>query len=148
MPNGIFSWGYSILQDGTAIADIDMSWVRERAEVTIAGHHFTVCRTSVLRGTFELQSGDGVLAHAQKAAFFRAFNVGFTDRNLELKALSIFTREFGLFEHGVQIGRIGPTGWLTRKAVVDCSGEVPIPVQVFLFWLVAILWRRAANNNH
>jgi hypothetical protein len=145
--HGIVSWDFGISRDGVTIADIDMHWLRERAEVTIAGQPFTVCRTSMVRDTFEMQSGTEVLVRAQKAVLRRSFGVEFTGRNLELKALSIFTRAFGLFEHGIQIGRIGPTSWRTRDAVIDCSGEIPIPVQVFLFWLVVILWQRAANRS-
>ena len=146
-PHGIFSWDFTLSKDGVALAEIDMSWFRERAEVKIGEQTYTVYRESVMQGTFALQSGDQVLAQAQKVgAFTRAFEVNFAGRQLELKALSAWKRQFGLFENGAQIGHIGPTNWLRRKAVIDLPGDIPLPVQVFLFWLVVILWRRAAGS--
>jgi len=146
-PREFSSWDFTIFLDGASIAEIDTFWFRERAAVTIAGHSFTVCRTSMLRDTFEMHSGTEVLAHARKSALRRSFTVEFTGRDLELKALSMFTSAFGVFERGNQIGRIGPTSWLTRNAVIDCSGGIAIPVQVFLFWLVVIVWQRAAHRS-
>jgi hypothetical protein len=28
---------------------------------------------------------------------------------------------------------------------VEFPGDLPVPVQVFLFWLVALMWRREQN---
>ena len=145
-PRGIFSWDFIISRDGTMIADIDMSWWGERAELKITGQTYAVYRESLLEGTFVLQSGEQVLARAQKG-FTRTFDVDVAGRHLELKAVSIWTREFGLFENDAQIGRIEPAGWLGRKAIIELPEDIPLPVRVFLFWLVLILWRRAANSQ-
>jgi hypothetical protein len=103
---------------------------------------YTLYRKSVTKGTFALQSGDQALARAQKITFNDAFDVDFAERRFELKKLSLWKRQMGLFESGAQIGHISPTSWLRRKAVIDLPGDMPIPVQVFVFWLVTFLWRR------
>jgi hypothetical protein len=148
-PRGIFSWNYTVrAKDDTVIADIDMVWFGESAEVTIGGQGYTVRRESVLHGTFALLQGDRVLARAHKvSAFSRAFDVDLAGRPLELKALSVWSRRFGLFENNAQIGWIGPSSWLGRIAVTDLPDNVSMPAQVFLLWLVLILWRRAANSS-
>jgi DNA-binding response OmpR family regulator len=46
----------------TAIADIDMSMWRERAELRIADQIYSLYRESKLEGTFVLRTGDLVLA--------------------------------------------------------------------------------------
>jgi hypothetical protein len=148
-PTGLFTWDYTVYEDDTPIAFIDMSWWRERGEVQIAGVTFQVYRESLLAGRFVLQSGDQVLARAEKpSAFFRAFTVEADGRRMELRALSWWTRSFGLFEGGRQVGSIRPKGWLTRKAVINLPSDLFLPVRVFLFWLVLILWRRAAQSSH
>jgi hypothetical protein len=74
----------------------------------------------MIAGTFVLQSGGRVLARAQKvSAFVRAFDIDLAGRPLELKPASVWKREFGLFENGVQVGRVGPARWFGRRAVID-----------------------------
>jgi hypothetical protein len=36
---------------------------------------------------------------------------------------------------------------LRRKAILELSESLSLPVQVFFFWLVLILWRRAAQHQ-
>jgi hypothetical protein len=48
---------------------------------------------------------------------------------MELKAISLWTREFGLFENRAQIGRIGPARWLGRKAIIDLPEDLAMPVR-------------------
>jgi hypothetical protein len=144
-PRGLFSWGFTVRQDGDTIADIDPSWLGERAEIRAGGQTYAAYRESLLAGTFVLQSGGRALARARKAsAFLRAFAIDLSGRPLELKATSVWRREFVLFEGGVPVGRISPVGWFGRRAVIDLPPDVPLPAQLFLLWLVLVLWRRAA----
>jgi hypothetical protein len=141
---GLFTWGFTVRQDGNTIADIDPSWLGERAAIRAGGQTYAAYRESLLAGTFVLQSGERALARAQKVgAFLRAFDIDLSGRPMELKATSVWGREFGLFENGVPVGRIGPAGWFGRRAVIDLPPGVPLPAQLFLFWLVLVLWRRA-----
>jgi hypothetical protein len=68
-------------------------------------------------------------------------------RLFQLKAISFFRREIGLFEAGIQIGHIFPTGIMSNRAVLDLPNDVPIRIQFFLFWLVVVLWRRTGGRN-
>ena len=143
-PRSMFSWDFTAYEDGIAIADIDMAWFGERAEVTIKGCPYCVRRESVLEGTFALKRGDEVLARAVKPSMLvRAFEVEFAERRLEMQALAVWSNEFGLFDAGAQIGRIGRVRWFGWETVIDLPNDIALPVQVFLFWLVLILWRRA-----
>src|SRR5438270_12778801 len=93
-PHGIFSWDFTVFREGTAIADIDISGWRERAELRVGGQVYSLYRESMLEGTFVLRSGDLVLARAQKG-FTRTFDIDVAGRHMELKALAFWTREFG-----------------------------------------------------
>jgi len=143
-PHGVFSWDFTVSRDGVAIAEIDMAWFRERADVKIGEQTFSLYRQSAAKGSFTLQSGDTILAQAQKiSAFSRAFRIDTAGRKLTLKATSAWRRQFEVSENEALIGRIGPTGWAGRTSVIDLGIDLPVPVQVFLFWLVVVLWRRA-----
>lgn len=145
-PHSFFSWDFTVLRAGATIAEVDMAWVRERAEFEVADRTYHVHRESLTQGIFVLRSADQVLARARKVSpFSRAFEIEYQGRKLRLRAASVLRREFELLENDARIGRIGPTSWVGRKAVIDLPDEIPIPVQVFLFWLVAVLWRRAAG---
>ena len=93
-----------------------------------------------------MRSAGRVVASARKpSAFFRAFEVELPGRRFELKAVSVWGREFGLYEGETLIGRIGPASWLGRSAVIDLPDALPTEAQVFLFWLVLVLRKRAAR---
>ena len=143
-PRGLFTWGFTLYEGGDAIAEIDPSWFGESAEIRAGGQTYSAYRESLLGGTFVLQSGERLVARARKAsAFVRAFDIDLSGRPLELKATSVWSREFGLFEGGVQVGRIGPAAWFGRRAVIDLPPGISLPAQLFLLWLVLVLWRRA-----
>jgi hypothetical protein len=144
-PHSAFSWGFTVSRNGTRVAEIGMAWFRERADVRIGDERYTVSRESVLKGTFALRGAGRVMARARKVrAWTQTVEVDAGGRVFELRPLRAWKRPFGLFEGGAPVGRVAPTGWLTRRAVIDLPGDLPLPVQVFLFWLVVVLWRRGA----
>jgi hypothetical protein len=147
-PLSIFSWRYAVRRSGEVVAQIDPAWFGEEAKVTVAGEPYTLTRESLLEGTFAMRWGDQVVARARKpSAFARVFEVELPGHHFELKAVSVWGREFGLFENGSQVGRIAPVGWLGRKAAIDLPNEVPTLAQVFLFSLVLLLWRRSEDSS-
>jgi hypothetical protein len=50
-------------------------------------------------------------------------------------------------ESDIVRGSIRPIHLFTRRAVIECSDDVPELVQLFCFWLIALMWRRAQKNN-
>lgn len=148
-PRSIFSWSFTIYRDGAPIADVDQGWFRERGAFLLGGHTFEVLRTSMLQGEFALQSDGLRLAWAEKVSvFLRSFEVRCGDRTYSLRAVHPFTRRFGLYEDDRSIGSIRPLHMFTRKAHIDLPDDVDLPVQVFMFWLVLVLWRRAARSSN
>jgi uncharacterized protein YxjI len=147
IPNSMLSWSYTIYQREEAIAILDAALFRERAEFTIDGCAYSLNRESIFRGTFVLQSNGQVLASAKKSSVFnRRFEVDIDGKILELRPTSIWGRRFELLENNRSVGHIGPVGWFTRRATVELPDALPRAVQIFIFWLVLILWRRAASS--
>jgi hypothetical protein len=101
-----------------------------------------------LQGTFALKSGDQVLAHAHKTSIFsRSFDVEIAGGVSTLRPVSMWRREFELHHSNIPIGSIFPRSWFRRTTVIDLPDGLSLPEQVFLFWLVLVLWRRQAKQN-
>lgn len=146
VPNSFCSWSFRVEDFEGAVEQIDMAWVREHAEVTIGDDRYRVTKTAPFGGGFEMTRDGQVVASAGKRMMVRTFDVQAGERHFELSALSIFGRAFGLFENGQQIGTMSPVSMWGRTARADFPDDIPRDVQVFLIWLVLILWRRAASS--
>jgi hypothetical protein len=147
IPIGWCSWSFWIEDKAGRFAHIDMSWVLESAELDIDGERYRVRKPSAFGGSFELIRDGHVVATAGKRMMVRTFDVQAGDRHFELSALSVFGRAFRLSENGLQIGTMSPVSMWGRTAEVDFPDDFPRDVQVFLIWLVLILWRRAASSS-
>jgi hypothetical protein len=139
-----FSWDFSILQNGSPIAEIKCrsSW-REKGTLAIDGSSYEVYREGLMSGQFILELNGTRLVHAEKRSrYTRSFTVQHECKTYILKAESALGGTFLLLENGQQIGSIRPAGVFTWKATVELPDELPLPIKVFLLWLAVILWRR------
>ena len=141
-------WGsqdLSVMGESGPLADIDLSWWREQAVLTIEGKPYRAYREGLASGDFILESAGSVVARAEKpSAWRRTLLIRHDGREYTLQAAAAFRREFVLLAGSRQIGTLAPKGAFTRKAAVDLPDELPLPVRVFIIWLVAILWKRDA----
>lgn len=145
VPKSVFSWGYDLSMGHTPLVSMDMSWLRERGALHREDTDYEIYRESLWMGDFVLSGGGGVMARAAKdSAFVRAFTVRVGDRAFRLSAAHPFTRRFVLEEQGNAVGEVCPNTFFTRKCRAEFPEDVPIPVCVFLFWLVVLIWRRQA----
>ena len=146
-PKHLFSWGFDLHTQHGPLATMDMSWLREGGSFEWQGAAYTLGRESWLVGDFLLQSQGKTVARAVKEnSFLRKFQVQIGARDLVLKAASPFGRPFILMEDACVIGNISPHHPFTRSSAIELPDDLQVPVQVFLFWLVALMWKRAANN--
>jgi hypothetical protein len=44
-----------------------------------------------------------------------------------------------------QLGLIEPQGLLTRKAAISLPDTIPLPIQIFVIWLVLVSWKRESD---
>ena len=144
VPMGWFSWDFSILQNGSPIAEIKCrsSW-REKGTLAIGGSSYDVYREGLMSGQFILELNGTRLVHAEKRSrYTRSFTVQHECKTYILKAESALGGTFLLLENDQQIGSIRPAGVFTWKATVELPDELPLPIKVFLLWLTVILWKR------
>lgn len=146
-PKHFLSWGFELHAGSAYLATVDMAWMGEGGSFEWRGQAYRLGRESWMSGNFFLKAGNQTLVTATKPSmFFREFHVQVGERELRLKAVSAFTRAFELTENGRAVGQIAPGHPFTRKCQIRLPQDFDIPVQVFLFWLVALMWRRADSD--
>jgi hypothetical protein len=146
VPQRWFSWDFTVSQGSELVAEIDISWWRERGELTVQGATFSVSRQGMMSGDFLLESDRGVLARATKPSMMRRlFLVQHDATTWTLRPRSVLGRTFVLLDGEREVGRITPAGLWSRRANVDLPARVPLPVQVFLIWLTVLMWKREAD---
>jgi len=146
-PKHWFSWDFVVLEGSQAVAEIDISWWRERGVLTVSGVDYHVCRQGVMSGDFILECSGVALARAEKpSAFHRSFIVEHQDKRYTLRARSMFRRAFLLLDGEREIGSVCPEGIFTRRATVDLPADLPLPVKVFIVWLTVVLWKRESGS--
>jgi hypothetical protein len=145
VPRHWYSWNFSVMDGDRALAEIDLSWWREKGVLTVEGQTYRVYREGLMSGDFILESGGSIVARAEKPrAFQRSFLVHHDGRSYTLRAKSAFRRAFVLLAGSEQVGSVVPLGVLTRKASVDLP-NFPAAVKVFVVWLTVIIWKRDSD---
>jgi hypothetical protein len=148
IPKRWFSWNYCVMDGTRQVAEMDVSWWRERGLLTVEGAPYKVYREGLANGAFILETTGSVVARAEKPdAFLRRFLIEYQGRQFTLRAKSAFQREFLLFDGQSEIGRVAPEGLFQRRAEARLPEELPLPVRVFILWLVIILWKRESDSG-
>ncbi len=146
VPHHVFSWAFTVYDGEASVAEIDMSWFREKGEVLVGDVPCRVFREGLVRGAFVLEAGGHVLVRAVKpSAFSRTLEITYDEHHYTLKPRAILLRTFELHRAGEVVGTVAPEHALTRKARVELSEHLPLVVRVFILWLVLLLWKRAAD---
>ena len=147
LPTHWYSWDVTVTDESRPVADIALSWWREKGALTIGGATYRLYREAPLSGAFVLEHAGSVLAQAEKPSIFRReFVIRHAGREYTLRRASMFRRGFVLLHGSQQVGSIAPKSAFTRKAAADLPHDLPLPVRMFIVWLTVISWRREQNS--
>jgi hypothetical protein len=142
VPKGWFSNSFRLQQPHGTVAELDVSQWREKAEFDVQGGHYRLYREGLASGAFVLESQGKVLARAFKPSAFRArFELEVGGRAFTLRRTRMRSG-FGLFQGERQVGSVQRAGMFTRRALIDIPDDWPPAAQVFVFWLVLVMWIR------
>jgi hypothetical protein len=143
-----YSWDFDVTDGERNIANLDLSAWGEKGVLTIDGVAHRVYREGVGSGDFLLERDGVVLARATKPSAFRsAFEVRHDGRTYDLEKASFWQRRFVLRSGNTEIGSLAPRSAFGREAIAALPETWPLPLKVFVIWLVVILWKRAANAS-
>jgi hypothetical protein len=146
VPTSIFSHNFWLQQENAVLGEINTSLWREKAQLELQEGTYLLYREGYFSGDFVLEHNGIVIARASKpSALYNTFEVELPNRRLVLRRLSVWSRPFGLFDGEQQIGSIYPLGAFTRRTNIDLPSDWPLPIRVFLFWLVFVIWKRQSQ---
>jgi hypothetical protein len=141
------SWDYEIFESGSLVAKLELAWLRERGTLRLQGGTFEIGRDGLAHGAFYLRKdGETIVSATKPSLFFRAFDIVLGQARYRLEAAALFGRTFVLREGRRVVGSIKPLRLFSRNAAVDLPVELPLEVQVFITWLVVVLWKRQASS--
>ena len=147
-PKHLFSWGFVLSVNHNHLVTMDVSFIREGGQFIWNNNTYQLSREGFYCGDFLLLKDNEIIARASKPnPFTRRFVLGIGNREIVLAANSPFTRCFHLTENNMTIGSISPNHPFTRRTTIELPDDMDIPIQVFIFWLVVLMWRRASNSN-
>lgn len=144
-PLGICSWDFELHGKGH-VATLGFGWPTEQGWINLDGRSYQVEKQGFFSGRWNLVDGAEVKSSAEKrSAFTRSFDLTTPSGSFVLEAASFACRTMNL--HGPAAdASISPAHAFTKRAVIQ--GRLPeFEVVAFAFWLTALTWRRAANNN-
>ena len=147
-PPRVFTQNYTVRDGDDELASVRFHLFSQKGEIEMSGRTLLIDRQGLL-GAFQLMSGPRVLATAERPSVVRRRWVIKTPDGvvLELTPTSWSIRNVTLRQAGVPIGSISRTSILRRSANIDLPATLSIEVRIFCFWLVALLWRRAAQSS-
>jgi hypothetical protein len=144
-PSSIFGWDFDLTGPVSGLASFD--WLGESGQIQVDGVLYQVVKQGWLSGEWTLERAGEVYARASKTGVFgRAMQIDGAGMTLTLNPHTPFTRSFDIDANGRCVGSVTPDHAFTRRATIDIARTVPAEMQVFAFWLIALLWRRAARD--
>jgi hypothetical protein len=148
VPRSLCSWDFSATGLSSGTASVEYNWASEQGRILAAPASYEIRKHGVFSGHWTLEHAGSVVAEAHKpSAMFRSFEVTDGGTRLTIRAESALSRVFEIEAAQRVIGRVRPDHAFTRRSTLDCPDSVPEHIQLFAFWLAALTWRRAANNN-
>ena len=147
-PVGIFTPDFRIEAEGREISYLDLACWREAGEIQVRDKPYRLFREGLMSGDFVLESEGSPVARATKPSAFRSlFELEVNSRDYTLARASFFTRTFIVLEGASKVGRIRPAGFLSRRALIELPAQWSEAVQIFVFWLVLVIWNRDESSS-
>ncbi|HEX2133502.1 MAG TPA: hypothetical protein VHH15_18290 [Actinophytocola sp.] len=136
----MFRRSYDLVEDERPVTELT-GFRRESCEFTLDGHRLRVDRERGKR--FVLSGPTGRIASADRETGRRwAITTG--DGRLELVRPSVWRSAWELRHGETSVGRFEHRGVFNWSAHAEVSADLPQPVRVFAFYVVLMLWERAA----
>jgi len=135
---GLFRREYEVFADGAPVAVL-AGRRREGCEFTLSGKGFRIERDG--RKRFLLHGPDGQVAVAERRTG-REWTIRTASGELTLAKPSMWRSGWEI--RGTTTGEIRHEGAFKRTCTADVPPDVPLPVAVFVFYVVLVIFERQA----
>lgn len=149
VPTGWWTLKYELLDNEEVVGLVEFNFGSEGAKITIGSGIYNVRGEGWFnREYFLATADDSLIASAENPVFSGRFVVDFDNRTYSLeKESGLLNPNYVLLQGSDVIGSIKRDGIFSRKCTIDIRGGLPLHIQAFLFWLVALLWKRATDST-
>jgi hypothetical protein len=125
-----------------ALIELRFSVWREAATFTADGQLYTLRRERGARAPFVLTTAAGRVASARKPSALRnRFEVDHRGGDLLIERAGTWRSSYRVSDMSGPIGEVGRRAWYSRVVEADLPDDLPLPVRVFVLWLVLVLFR-------
>ena len=142
---GIFNLKFRLVgPNQRLLGELETSFLTSNGQLELEEGTYQLYREGRFSGAFLLEHDGKVVARAVKpSAFQNRFEIETPDRQFILRKPSSINRKLIVLDGAKEVGSIYPIGVFTRRTHVDLPDDWPVPIQVFLFWIVFNVWKRA-----
>jgi len=149
-PSSWFSWNYDVRDGGQAVCTLSNRFGRSAGSFDLAGSRFAIHREPRW-GDFVLTGATGEIARAKKTSMVTFhFRVSVNGAAYDFDADSMFSRNFPLRHEGSrggrELGAVRSERFFSRTALAELPETIPPDLQIFLIWLVLLIWRRQSDG--
>ena len=142
---GIFNLKFRLVgQNQRLLGELETSFLTSNGQLELEENTYRLYREGRFSGDFLLELEGQIIARAVKPSVLQnRFEIETADRRFVLRKPSSINRKLIVVDGQREIGSIYPLGVFTRRTHVDLPDDWPVPIQVFLFWIVFNVWKRA-----
>lgn len=138
---GFFKRGYDVVTGDRPVTALS-GGRRESCEFALAGVGYRIERDG--RKRFVLTGPDGRVATAEQETG-RSWSIKAATGNAKLVRPSRWRSGWELHQRGSAQGTIRGNGAFSRWYTADLPADLPLPVQVFAFYVVLVVYERSAQ---
>jgi hypothetical protein len=141
----MFSNDFVITKDDSEIGLLDLKAMREAATLHLGDEVFELGREGMMSGAFFLARGEQVIVKAEKPSALKSeLEIQLGDETILLTKPSIWKTGYEVRLGEAVIGRIDRGGVMSRNVTIEVPADWPLPLQLFVYWLVQLMWNRDA----
>jgi hypothetical protein len=138
---GWLGWSYVVHDEARRpIADLSVGIFGDSGSFSIQGTTYLVQHEGWMGGRFRLEKDGVIMARTKSGSKGHAFEIEVGETSYSLGQPSFLSPKYALLDGATRIGSVVRPSYV-RRAQVEVSVDTPLAVQVFLLWLVAVLWK-------
>jgi hypothetical protein len=142
------TWNFRVTGAQAGPARVTFTHFGEQGGIEFRDTTYLVVKQGPMSGHWTLERKGEVYCEARKpSVLVRSFNLLAGEVPFEVRAKSPLFGACEIRYEGERVGVIKTVHPLTRRSTVECDLAVPELVQLFAFWLAALLWRRSTNQQ-